>query len=211
LAILAFVWILFGRRKVDPATGAKKPFPSVFFIPLRFLAIPILLLSIPFYFVEKSARNQPRDPRAALLDADEQSLRSALVSGGVELSTKMCDILVAAAVSEVKPEEFRIFTRQRDGATLVLVQVPNLKQFEDTARTELLDAIEAILIADGSGSGERYIGVKGRVAFGAIRVPPDLTKTGTVVQESLLYAFYGGSPASTQATPTTAVTTAPPG
>ena len=204
VAILCFVWLAFGWRKIDPATGAKRPFPSLFFIPLPFLALPLLLLTVPMLFVERDRPDTPRDPRAALLDADERSLRSSLVSGDAALSKKLRDVLVEAAASEVKPEEFRVFTRTRGGDVLVLVQVPNLKQFADTARVELLDAVETIVDLERSGGGGTYVGVKGRVAFGAIRVPPDVTKTGTVVPESMLYPFYGDAASSTQPAPATA-------
>lgn len=63
-------------------------------------------------------------------------------------------------------------------------------------------------MAEDNANRKFYIGVKGRVALGAVRVPPDRTEIGSVVSESLLYPFYDKQVASRPATsPSPAVMT----
>lgn len=212
MIILATVWLAFGfRRRVDATTGTKRPFPSLFFIPLGFFAIPILLLSLPVFFIERVAARQPpqpSDPRAALFNADEAYLRGNAASGDVQLSRAILKTLQSMTVEEAKAEEFRVFSRKKPDAILVLISAPNLKQFKNPAREQLLDLVEGILTAEEGASRKYYIGVKGRVAFGAVRVPPDRTEIGAIVSESVLYPFYGDSAPATR--PTTAATNRAP-
>ena len=202
LAVLAMalVWSIFGWRRVDPVTHAKRPFPSVFFIPLAFIGLFLCCASVPLFLVERVARNAPRDPRAALLDADEATLRRFRAGGDASLSRDVLEHLASIVEeSEAKVEDYHVFTRLGPDAVLVLVQVPNLKRYKPEAREQLLNFIEGMLWAEERAQGKKiYIGVKGSVAYGAIRGPEDFTKTGAAVNERPLYDFYG--PASASAT-----------
>src|SRR5215213_8628171 len=133
LLIIASVWLAFGfRRRVDHTTGAKGPFPSVFFIPLGFWGIPIVLLVLPVFLIEQFAARQERkapDQRAALFNADEAWLRTTNISGDVRLSRAIREGLVGTLVAEAKAEDFVVFTRTSPDAVLVLIAAPNLKQF----------------------------------------------------------------------------------
>ena len=203
LLFMSLVWLTFGWRKTDPVTKLKKPYPSLFFIPLAFIAIPLSVLSVPMLIVERVAKALPRDPRAALLDADEAELRTTRVGGDRMLSAEVLKHLTSGVGSaDAKVEDYRVFTRVKPDAVLVLVQVPNLKEYQDTAREQLLDLVEGMLMAEDRTQGKRvYIGVKGRVSYGAIRAPGDFTKTGAVVVDRPLYEFYGpGGAASAPAT-----------
>lgn len=211
LLAMALVWSIFGWRRVDPVTQTKRPFPSVFFIPLAFIGILLVLASVPMFLVERVVRNAPRDPRAALLDADESTLRQFRVGGDAALSNDILEHL-ASIVEEkgAKVEDYHVFTRVGSDAVLVLVQVPNLKQYEPEAREQLLNFIEGMLWAEERVQGKKlYIGVKGRVAYGALRGPNDFTKTGAAVSERPLYEFYGAGPATVPATNTAPATTTP--
>lgn len=193
ILFMSLVWLTFGWRKTDPVTKAKKPYPSLFFIPLAFIAIPLAVLSVPMLIVERVAKALPRDPRAALLDADEAELRTNRLGGDRVLSTEVLEHLASLVESgEAKVEDYHVFTRVKPDAVLVLVLVPNLKEYQDTAREQLLNSIEGMLMAEDRTQGKRvYIGVKGRVSYGAIRGPDDFTKTGAVVVDRPLYEFYG--------------------
>ena len=58
---------------------------------------------------------------------------------------------------------------------------------------QLLRAIAGIVSEQGELKEKQvYIGVKGRIAFGAIQVPPARVETGSILRDSLLYDFYGG-------------------
>lgn len=214
MIILATVWLAFGfRRRVDQVSNVKGAFPSLFFIPLGFFAIPILLLSLPVFFIEHVAARAPRlppDPRAARFNADESNLRGNAASGDVTLSRAILDAIQSMTVAEAKAEDFKVFTRKTPDAILVLVQAPNLKQFKDPAREQLLNLVEGILMAEDDANRKYYIGVKGRVAFGAVRVPPERTEIGSIVAEPLLYPFYG-DPTATGASSRPATSATQPG
>jgi hypothetical protein len=193
-ATVATVWIGAGlwckyRARPDGKIGR---FPAIFFIPLPFLAAPLVLMSLLALVIEVSVGRRPPDPREARFTADERMLDSASFSGDVSLSKSLGDALGKITVEEAKADNYHVFTKLGDDTVLVLIKSPNLKNFKMPARVELLHAIESILASQPQTKGKQpYIGVKGRIAFGAIRVPPDQIKTGSVLAESPLYDFYG--------------------
>ncbi len=191
---VAAVWIGAGlwwkyRARTDGKIGR---FPALFFIPLPFWGAPVLLMSLLALVIEVKAGRTPPDPRESRFTADARMLDSASFTGDVALSRSLVDALGKIAVEEAKADNYHVFTRIGDDAVLVLVKSPNLKNFKMPARVELLHAIESILASQPQTKGKQpFIGVKGRIAFGAIRVPPDQIKTGSVLSESPLYDFYG--------------------
>lgn len=191
---VAAVWFLGGMawKLVGVEPGQRRRFPALFFIPLPFAAVPIGLLAFPMMLFEAMARNRPVDPRDNLLSADERVLDSTLVGGDAVLSRAILDSLQEWTVEEAGADAYHVFTKRRGDAVLVLVKVPNLKKYEETARTQLLDAITEIVEADPESEGKRvYIGIKGKLTYGAIRLPTGEVKTGTAVDDDKLYAFYG--------------------
>ncbi len=103
--------------------------------------------------------------------------------------------LERSTAKQARADDYHVFTKLGDGNVLVLIKSPNLKNLEMPARVALLHTIEAILTSQPQSKGkQQYIGVKGQITFGAIRVPPDQIKTGSVLVESPLYDFYGPSP-----------------
>ncbi|MFO0960508.1 MAG: hypothetical protein U0800_24250 [Isosphaeraceae bacterium] len=150
---------------------------------------------------------RPSDPRAELFNADEKALGENPTAGDAELSELVKAGLQALTIPEAKAERYQVFTRRRGDAVLVLVKVPDLKKYKNTARRQLLDAVVALVEAVDKGKSPKvYVGVKGGLVFGAIRTPPDVVDTGRVVLESKLYGFYdepdGPSPPATSADPT---------
>ena len=130
--------------------------------------------------------------RAARFTSDERMLDSTSFSGDVSLSKSLLDALGKIKVAEASADNYHVFTKLGDGSVLVLIESPNLQNFKMPARVELLHAIELILASQPQTKGRQpFIGVKGRIAFGAIRVPPDQIKTGSVLAETPLYDFYG--------------------
>ncbi len=202
LMALAVVWFALGiwwRSRVTES-GEKRPFPSVFFIPVPFVAILVAVLAVLMFFIERTADNQPVDPRAASFKADAKMLSQAQATGDVALSQSVLNGIQAAAIDATVPSQNHVFTRRNEAAVLVLVKVPELKNYTDDAQRRLLDAVVETLQADKQSKGLRiYVGIKGRLLYGAVRIPPDEVKIGSFVSESMLYEFYGENefPAST--------------
>ncbi|MBX6316065.1 MAG: hypothetical protein IRY99_24605 [Isosphaeraceae bacterium] len=194
---MAAVWFGLGlrwRQSGAPA-GAPRRAPPLFFIPLPILALPPALLAVSLFFVELSAGRRPIDPRAAQLRADERTLDQSRLGGEVELSEGLARDLAAITTAAAKADDYHVFTRATPEKVLVLVKVPNLKKYKESARVQLVGAIADLLSERDQLQGKQlYIGVKGQLTFGAIRVPPDLVKTGSVLSASLLYDFYGPKP-----------------
>ncbi len=193
-ATVAAVWIgagLWWKYRARP-DGQIGRFPAIFFIPLPFWAVPLVLMSLVALVIEIKAGRRTPDPREARFRADERLLDSASFSGDVSLSKSLFDALGKITVEEARADNYHVFTKLGDGNVLVLIKSPNLKNFKMPARVELLHAIESILATQPQTKGKQpYIGVKGRIAFGAIRVPPGQIQTGSVLAESPLYDFYG--------------------
>ena len=189
----ALVWSIFGWRSVAPVSRQKRPFPSVFFVPLAFIGLFLLVASVPLFVAERVMKALPRDPRAARLDGDEATLRSFRIGGDRELSEAVLRRLKSSGETGGNTAgDYSVLTRVGPEAVLVLVHVPDLKQHQAAGREQLLDVIEEAVRGESRAAGKMiYIGVKGRVAYGAVRAPDGVTKTGTAVSERPLYDFYG--------------------
>ncbi len=196
-ATVAAVWIgagLWWKYRVRPDKKIGR-FPAIFFIPLPFWAAPLVMMSLLAALIEVRVGRRPADPREARFKADKRMLDSESLSGDVFLSKSLLDALGKINGEQARADDYHVFTKLGDDTVLVLIKSPNLKNLEMPARVELLHTIEAILASQPQTKGkQQYIGVKGQITFGAIRVPPDQIKTGSVLVESPLYDFYGPSP-----------------
>jgi len=194
LLTLAVIWFAGGLwwRNQEISRGVKRPFPALFFIPLPFLAVPVAFLAmLLFVAIELGARAQPADRRAELFRADERMLESAVAAGDAQLSQKILTLVQAIPVEGKNTEPCRVTTRKNADAVLVLVKAPALKHYTDDVRRALLRHI-ADVVRDDEQLKEKqiYIGIKGRLTYGAIQTPPDDVEIASVVPESKLYDFY---------------------
>ena len=72
------------------------------------------------------------------------------------------------------------------------MKAPALKSYTDEMRRTLLRQIVDILRADDQLKEKQvFIGIKGRLTYGAVQTPPGALEIGSAVPESKLYDFYG--------------------
>ncbi|HEY3964182.1 MAG TPA: hypothetical protein VGM05_06470 [Planctomycetaceae bacterium] len=194
LLTLAVIWFAGGLwwRNQELPPGVKRPFPALFFIPLPFLAVPVASVAVlGFLLIEWGMHTQPRDPRAERFRADERMLESAAATGDVQLAQKILTALPSIPVQGKSAGPNHVATRNNGDAILVLVKAPALKSYSDDVRRTLLLQIADILQADEQSKGKRiFIGIKGRLTYGAVQTPPNAVEIGSVVNESKLYDFY---------------------
>ena len=108
------------------------------------------------------------------------------------MATAVHQRLLSSPFDGSVPTDCAVYVSPEADATkpvLVLVSIENLKKFSDTARHALLDAVEETVRA-GSTTRPVYIGVKGKLLFGAIRTPRT-TRVGSAVDDDLLLDFFG--------------------
>jgi len=196
--LLGAVWIGLGRRARDQH-GQKGPIAHIFFIPLPILGVIALLLSVPTFFMDRTMRAERNDPRAAQLADDEESLKLVQYSGNLKLSRAIADHLIESSNAQIAGERIRVFTHLRGDAVLVLLQVPSLSRFQESARRQLLQEVREVTEKDPLSSGRKaYIAAKGIVAYGAMETPGQGVIVRTTGHEPL-YPFYD-APVSTQPT-----------
>lgn len=193
LVVMALTWLglgLWWRRRGIGEGGTPRPYPALFFVPLPFASPVLLVLGLFAFVAENYAARNPADPRAGQLREDIRTLSSSEASGDLALSREVREMLVASAVPAAKAEAFHVFTRVGPGSVLVLVQAPNLKTFAESARLQLLEALNQFATEHPRLQGKaRYIGIRGKVAFGIVSATGQ-TKTGTIVADTPLLAFY---------------------
>jgi hypothetical protein len=197
---IAGVWLVGGVAWRNQRTSAGEQFawPSLFFIPLPFAAAPVAGLAVFWFLIGLIAGRTPADPRANLLRADEKELSAFAATGDVELSNRLLTALDDATAREANADKYHIFTRVSDRGILVLIKAPNLKNYSNEAREQLLEmAADAVQAEPTLVSKPLFIGVKGRVLFGAMQYPPDVVETDSSVSETPLYDFYGEKPSAT--------------
>ena len=193
LLTLAVIWSAggFWWRNQELSPGVKRRYPALFFIPLPFLAIPVACLALLLVVVEWGGRAQSADWRAEQFRADERMLDSSMATGDVQLSQTILAALQAIPVEGKNAEPYHVTTRKNGDAVLVLVKVATLKSYNDSARKMLLQKIADTLRADEQLKEKRiFIGVKGRLAYGAVQTPPNVVQLGSVIPESALHDFY---------------------
>ena len=165
------------------SSGRLRPAPAAV---RRGLAVIALLVA-----TSGCGGGRPADPRADKFNADEKALGDSPTAGDAKLSELVKTGLQALTIPEAKAERYQVFTRRNGNAVLVLVKVPDLKKYKDTARRQLLDAVVALVEAADEGKSPKvYVGIKGGLVFGAVRTPPNVVDTGRLVSESKLYGFY---------------------
>ena len=130
------------------------------------------------------------DPRKALLDADMEALTAnptvTIDPIAYQAKTYFDDYIV----EEMHPERFRYHTRVSDGKVLLLMQIPNLKDLEKSARPELVTMINEVADEFPHLEGkERYIGVQGRSSMMLVQTPT-ATQNSSYADEEPLYMFY---------------------
>lgn len=192
LFVLGLIWVVFGRRKLDHSTGMKRPAPSVFFIPLWFLSIPVFLLAGLMMSVDgELAKPGPADPRYARFQQDETALDQSKISGDPKLASAAHDALMTVA----RDDDMRVFASTSDGRVLVLAKIPSLKKISKADRDRMVTVLTDSVEADSALKGPKlYLGIKGRLTYGVVSTPSG-KEIGSVVLEAPLYSFYDPPPA----------------
>jgi hypothetical protein len=211
----SLVWIGLGFWWRSRSTGARTSYgdpvpnawPSVFFIPLPFIGIATALISVLLVFAELKGGSPNEDPRHAKLKADEDQLQAADAGGNAELSR-----LVRQQITKIDTAStVNVFTRIEGDRVLVLAKLSKLKDVKDGARQRILDLIlETVRQFPAAQGKNAYVGIKGRVLYGIVHVPPNTTKIGETVPDELLHDFYGPAPGAASPTPSAASTPSTP-
>src|SRR5262249_3738081 len=156
-------------RRQKTESGARRPYPALYMIPLPVLAVLLALLSIHLSRVTTDLRGglRPDDPRAAMLRAAERTLARERFGGDAALSESLARFLALVTVPEAKADQYHVLTRTTPDKVLVLVKVPSLRKYKDSAREELVRMITVRLSGHSLSKGKQpYIGVKGVISYG---------------------------------------------
>ena len=203
LFALAALWIAFGRPRPALTDGRRDPAPALFFIPLAFLAVPIVVAGIA------SAVQQIRGPAheavaalvspekvqaphtaRELLRADERVLAAEQFSGNVELSKKVFTALKAVVNPRLKPYDAHVFTRIAGDKLVVLIRLESLRHAETDGRGELLDLLaQTIATVPEAATKNLYLGLRGMLLYGGILTPAGRAEGKAVPAEALLAAY----------------------
>ena len=130
------------------------------------------------------------DPRKALLDADLGGLTANPTITVDPIAYQIKTYFDDYIVEEMHPERFRYRTKVEDDNVLLLMQIPNLKDLEKSARPELVTMINEVADEFPHLEGkERYIGVQGRSSLMLVQTPTT-TQNENSADEEPLYEFY---------------------
>jgi hypothetical protein len=188
LVALAAVWFFWGRRK--SMLSDTPTLPSIYFIPLRYAALVVCLLALGLAAAEHARAQQPPNHLREMLKRDEAILRDSLLSGSHELARE-----VQAALSPLLGE-CSVRARVEPHAVLVLARHPKLKEFEASRLGVLLEEMERVVRAQPALKDRPlYLGVRGRLMYGAVQAPGRSAQTGTLLGEELepFYVPYGSA------------------
>lgn len=160
-------------RFIRPGAGGH-----VFFVPVWVLAIMAMAGTV------FGATRTP-DPRKDALRAAAKVADTPAAEGTLEASIAQA---VTAATDDKRAGASII---EKEDRVLVVVKLPTLRKFADTARDQLLEGVGQ-LVGERFPDKQVYIGIKGRVLFGAASSPAGLSnKSGA---DDLLLPFFGAPP-----------------
>ncbi|TVP96667.1 MAG: hypothetical protein EA381_16930 [Planctomycetaceae bacterium] len=186
---IAGIWCWFGRSKLNLETGKKRAAPSFFFIPLFYWGILVAIAAYPARLVDNAGglnQGQPvaDDPRADQFKLDEAGLRTNQ-SDAPELSAAL-----GMLISETLPSEpFNLSVKSSDDAVLVLIKLPGLKELSERNRRALLEGVRNAA-QQQRPDVQVFVGIKGKLLYGAILTPDQPMQVGKIVSKDALYAFY---------------------
>lgn len=191
---LGFWW----RRK-PTQDGSVRAYPSIFFIPVPWLAIVTLVAGLALTPLEFAARHQrENDPRGPMLESVERSVRAAAISGEKEVATLVRDAVLKGNFAGIVADSASVHVTANETGALAVVKINNLKRFTPEARILLLETVASTLNAHEPYAGKsQYIGIKGPLMFGALRTPTLTTFNSSSGDE--LRAFFGTETAAASA------------
>lgn len=206
-ASIAWCALGFWWRRKPTADGTVRPYPSVFFIPVPWIAIVTLVAGLALTPVEFMARSKrENDPRGQMLESVERSVRAAAVSGEKEVATLVRDAVLQGNFAGVMADSASVHVATNETGALAVIKITNLKRFTPEARMKLLDTVATTLRShEPYANKPQYIGIKGPLMFGAIRTPAGTTSNSSTGDE--LRAFFDAQ-ASAAATPVPAASDA---
>jgi hypothetical protein len=193
LFAIAGIWCWLGRSKLNIETGEKRPAPAIFFIPMIFWGILVGLAAFPALItdiagVKNNGQAVAADPIAQQFKRDEAGLKTN-ESDAPELSAAL-----VLLISEALPgEAVNVRVKSSADAVLVLMKLRDLKKISDSGRETLLEVIRKLVERHRPGV-KTFVGIKGKLLYGAISTPTQPLLVGTSVSERELYAFYESVP-----------------
>jgi hypothetical protein len=135
------------------------------------------------------------DPRQESLSADIKAMSSSPTMESDSIGFKLKKVFDLMVTEEIKSENFKYLTKIKDNKVLILVQIPNLKKVDKSARTEVIELVESVIENQAGLEGkEKYIGVHGTYNMMMVKTPSG-EQNSKVVSDAPLYEFYGALPA----------------
>ena len=131
------------------------------------------------------------DYRSALYKEDLKSLTNEPTMETDSISAMLDIFLTPAIVDDFDPENIRYTTKQQNGKTLVLMDIPNLSNAELSAIEEIVPALRESVEAVSGTDNELYLGVMSRGSkLYAVETPRYRTYESAATKQQL-YDFYG--------------------
>jgi len=198
LMLAAAIWIIFGMPRMVEAEGRRR-FAKVLYIPLPIIGTAVMLVVPTVNSVERTIANRPINPHVLALNADEAWLGKAQYTGDTALSQRVGEMMEISRPSRlVSSEPARVYTRHAGDRLLVLVKIEWLSELGDDMRLRLIEQISDVAWSAAKVPRDRvYIGVKGRLLYGAMQVDGKAV-VQKFISEKRLAEFY--EPAKTSTT-----------
>lgn len=186
LATVAAIWFFAGRRWTRLEADGVPRYPSLYFVPLRFASLLVCLLAVSALIFEGGHSQLPPDPIADMRRADENQLRYARISGNDEA-------LAQSVYDSLRREinDCSVNVHVASHGVLILARVADLQKFDVASRTLLLNLMQKPVEArEDLAARPLYLGLRGKILYGGLRVPLGKTETGSSTGTAELEPFY---------------------
>lgn len=194
--VASAVWIGGGLwwRSMKRADGTKWAWPAVFFVPMPIWGAVLLVLGGALSVgMDFASSRRSKDPRHAMFQVDENAARGQMIAGDDATARAVYEVVTGTRYSGAFAQDVKVYASVKPEGVLTIVQISNLKLFSETARSEALDAIDGALAKLPALEGKkRYIGIKGKLIFGAVKTPT--RRNLSVGSGDDFVEFYGAAP-----------------
>lgn len=126
-----------------------------------------------------------------LLHADFDLMSTKQVQDQDSLAQLLSTFMGEFVSDEVNPKKFHYYTKQKGDHLLVLVEIPELTNSTDNAKSEALELVTSIVEKTAPKDSKIYVGLHANEVVKATKTPAGV-KVGTA-SESDLYPFYAAA------------------
>ncbi len=177
-----------GANPTAPPAYAPRRSPSLFFVPMQYLAVLPIGLGLLLLVIGGSMEASSNDPRKQQLAKIEAEMVGKSVSGNQQVALAVYNAIAGKPFDGRVASDAQVHVSDSERGRLVIVRIENQRRFKGNSRDELVKAVKAV-----AGTKQPlYVGLRGKLLYTYTSTPAGDAET-TAGPEDLV-PFFGDKP-----------------